>query len=78
MAAAVTTHGMFSAAPPEFLFKIPYQVLKPNPHWASYDVFPGGEEFVVLRVENNTASSARVITNWFDVLKRTTESASRR
>jgi hypothetical protein len=77
MVAAVTTEGTFLAAPPEFLFEIPYQELKPNMHWAGYDVFPGGKEFVTLQVENTT-TSARVITNWFDVLKRTTERASRR
>jgi eukaryotic-like serine/threonine-protein kinase len=71
MTASVAVEGdTFSSLPARPLFRLPYQVLQPNPHWAHYDVFPNGEAFVLVRNENWT-TRAHVITDWFEALPRT-------
>ena len=66
MVVAVTTHPELRIGEPQVFFAGEFE----NVSHRSYDVHPDGRRSLVLRGGENTASSIRVVTNWFSEVER--------
>ena len=60
-AAAIATEPVFQAAKPQLLFERPTNKL-------GWDVFPGGQHFVVVQVREKP-TQIRIVQNWTEELK---------
>lgn len=69
MAVAARTEPSFSAGTPQVLFEGPYPLS--STYWSDYDVWPGGEEFLLIAAGAVTSPELQVVLNWTaDVLQR--------
>lgn len=66
MVVAVTTHPELRIGEPQVFFAGEFE----NVSHRSYDVHPDGRRSLVIRGGKNTASSIRVVTNWFSEVER--------
>ena len=66
MVVAVTTHPELEIGEPQVFFAGEFV----NVSHRSYDVHPDGRRSLVIRGGENTASSIRVVTNWFSEVER--------
>jgi hypothetical protein len=74
MVVAIETRGGFKPGTPAVLFDGVYNLRSDT--GISYDLHPDGDRFLMVRLtDENVASAIRVVTNWFDDLKRLTSPA---
>lgn len=66
MVVAITTHPELRIGEPQIFFAGEFE----NVSHRSYDVHPDGRRSLVIRGGKNTASSIRVVTNWFSEVER--------
>ncbi len=70
MAVDVNTTGEFSASRPHVLFEGRYEVSFLTPGFRYYDVSPDGRFLMVKSKTSSVPRQLRLITNWFEELKR--------
>jgi Tol biopolymer transport system component len=62
MVVDVHTEPSFSVGTPRVLFEGPYPLA--SSYWSDYDVFRGGNEFLMVAADDAAPSELRVVINW--------------
>jgi len=70
MAVSIEREPTFSAGKPEVLFEGSYLSSESDPEFQYYDIFPDGQRFLMIKVEEGTTAQINVVLNWFEELKR--------